>query len=115
MKLKDLIKKAGFWAAVSGIVVIVLQMFGVKAPLPYVNEILSGVCAVLVMLGLMSAADKSRIDEELEKKAKNDEKSENNIIIDDKSGFPAKIDKNCDNPPENDGKCEKSTKTDKYE
>ncbi len=79
MKLKELIKKKGFWAAVAGAVVLVLQLFGVRAPLPYVNEIIGGVCAVLVAAGLLSASEKEQIDEELknrENKEKTDDDSE---------------------------------------
>lgn len=72
MKLKELIKKKGFWAAVAGAVVLVLQLFGIKAPLPYVNEIISGFCALLVAFGLLSATDKEKIDEELKKREKDE-------------------------------------------
>ena len=76
MKLKDLIKKKGFWASVAGAVVLILQLFGIKAPLPYVNEAVSGFCAVLVMLGLLSATDKEKIDGELKKKEDEKEKKD---------------------------------------
>lgn len=72
MKLKELIKKKGFWAAVAGAIVLLLQLFGIKADLPYVNEAVSGFCALLVALGLLSATDKERIDGELEEQEKKD-------------------------------------------
>lgn len=85
MKFRDLIKKKSFWAAIAGAAVLILQLFGIKAELPYINEIISGVCAVLVALGLLTAADKSAIDEELKIK---------------KDGTHEKEDE----PPEKDGK-----------
>ncbi|MDR2201642.1 MAG: hypothetical protein LBP26_02595 [Clostridiales bacterium] len=63
--MKELIKKKGFWAALAGVIALVCQIFGVKASLPYVNEILSAVAAFFVAVGLLTASDKKRIDDEL--------------------------------------------------
>lgn len=76
MKLKDLIKKKGFWVAVAGAVVLAAQLFGIKIELPYINEAISSLCAVLVALGLMSATDKEEIDNSLREIQEEDEKED---------------------------------------
>jgi uncharacterized membrane protein len=65
--MKDLLKKKGFWAAVAGLIGLVTQLTGLKIDAPAVNEIINGVCALLVVLGLMTAADAAAARKEIEK------------------------------------------------
>ncbi len=68
MKFKELIKKKSFWAAVSGAVVIILQLCGIKIDAPVVNEIILGVCSLLVAVGAMTVSEKKDIAGGLGKK-----------------------------------------------
>lgn len=57
--LKELINKmknASFWMSLGGAVVMVLQCLGVKVSAPYVNEVISAVCSVFVIIGIMTPA-----------------------------------------------------------
>ncbi len=44
-----------FWISFAGIVIMLLQLFGVKVNAPYVNELLDSVCAVCILVGLLDA------------------------------------------------------------
>ena len=50
---KNKLTSKTFWLSLAGAVVIVLQCFGLKIDLPYVNEIVSAICSVLIILGIM--------------------------------------------------------------
>lgn len=52
-KMLNKLKSVKFWLSLSGAVVIVLQLFGLKISAPYVNEVVSAVCSVFVILGIM--------------------------------------------------------------
>ena len=47
------LKSVKFWLSLTGAVVLVLQLLGVKISAPYINEIASAVCSVFVILGIM--------------------------------------------------------------
>lgn len=47
------IKSVKFWLSLTGAVVIVLQLFGLKISAPYINEVVSAICSVFVVLGIM--------------------------------------------------------------
>ena len=47
------LKSVKFWLSLSGAAVIVLQLFGLKISAPYVNEVVSAICSVFVILGIM--------------------------------------------------------------
>lgn len=57
------ISKGVFLAAAGGIV-LVLQAFGIKIDAPYVNEIIEALCAVLVVLGIVTTAKSEDAAEE---------------------------------------------------
>ncbi len=65
--LKELIKKmknASFWMSLSGAVVMVLQCLGVKVSAPYVNEVISAICSVFVIVGIMTPAKSEKEESE---------------------------------------------------
>ena len=47
------IKSVKFWLSLTGAVVIVLQLFGLKISAPYINEVVSAICSVVVVLRIM--------------------------------------------------------------
>ncbi|MCL2675863.1 MAG: hypothetical protein FWE84_04685 [Firmicutes bacterium] len=49
--------------SIAGAIVLLLQVFGLKIDAPYVNEIIEAVCAVLIVLGVVTAA-KPKADED---------------------------------------------------
>ncbi len=56
------LKSTRVWLAIAGAVIMALQAVGVKVDAPVVNEVISAVCAVLVILGFMksdSASDET--------------------------------------------------------
>lgn len=52
-KMLKKLKSVKFWLSLSGAAVIVLQLFGLKISAPYVNEVVSAICSVFVILGIM--------------------------------------------------------------
>lgn len=48
------LKSTRVWLAIAAAVVVVLQAVGIKVDAPVVNEVISAVCAVLVILGFMN-------------------------------------------------------------
>jgi hypothetical protein len=52
-KLIKKLRSVKFWLSLAGAVVIALQLFGVKVSAPYINEVVSAVCSVFVVLGIM--------------------------------------------------------------
>ena len=54
------LKSVKFWLSLTGAVVLVLQLLGVKISAPYINEIASAVCSVFVILGIMVRITKPR-------------------------------------------------------
>ena len=54
--MKDLKRKLTsktFWLSLVGAIVVALQCFGVKVDAPYVNEAVSAVCSVFIVLGIV--------------------------------------------------------------
>lgn len=54
MRLKEKLKNKGFWVSLVSAVVMILQAFGLKIDAPAVNEILTAVVGLLVILGIVS-------------------------------------------------------------
>ena len=52
-KMLEKIKSVKFWLSLSGAIVIVLQLFGLRVSAPFVNEVVSAICSVFVILGIM--------------------------------------------------------------
>lgn len=51
--MTDKIRTKKFWISLAGIVIMLLQLLGVKVDAPYVNEVINSICAVCVVIGLM--------------------------------------------------------------
>lgn len=47
-------KNYGFWTAIISSAFILLQAFGIKINAPYVNEIITAILGVLVVLGIIN-------------------------------------------------------------
>lgn len=47
------LKSKKFWVSLCGIVIMLLQLLGLKIDVPYVSEVVNSVCAVCVVLGLL--------------------------------------------------------------
>ena len=56
--MRDKLKSPRFWAAVIGAAAIALQAFGVRIPLPVINECVGAVSAVLVFFGFIEPPKK---------------------------------------------------------
>lgn len=52
-KMLEKIKSVKFWLSLSGAIVIVLQLFGLRISAPFVNEVVGAICSVFVILGIM--------------------------------------------------------------
>lgn len=52
--MKDRLKNYGFWLSLASGIIILLQAFGLKVDVPYVNEIITGILGVLVILGIIN-------------------------------------------------------------
>lgn len=79
-KMLKKIKSVKFWLSLSGAVVIVLQLFGLKISAPYVNEVVSAICSVFVILGIMvpdnqPGEGENPENEDSDKKSDDEEKS----------------------------------------
>lgn len=58
------IKTKKFWISLVGIVIMLLQLFGVKVDAPYVNEVVNSICAVLILIGLLDPVQGDPIDKD---------------------------------------------------
>ncbi len=93
MKFKDRIKSYGFWTALSGAVVILVQSitkcFGVEVQEELISDIIMSVCGVLVVFGIVTMPNKKETEENTEETEINqknsEEKDKENIVeIEDK-------------------------------
>ncbi len=50
---KEKLKSKTFWLALSGAIVVFLQTAGVKIDAPYVNELVTAFCGILVVAGII--------------------------------------------------------------
>ena len=57
--MSDKIRTKRFWISLVGMVIMLLELFGVRVDAPYVNEIVSSVCAVCVLCGLLDGGSKT--------------------------------------------------------
>ena len=80
MKFKDRIKSYGFWTALSGAVVILVQSitkcFGVEVQEELISDIIMSVCGVLVVFGIVIMPNKKETEENREETEINQENSE---------------------------------------
>lgn len=61
--MKQKLKSKKFWISFTGIVVMLLQLFGVKVDVPYINEIVDSICAVCILVGLLDAPKDETIED----------------------------------------------------
>lgn len=76
------IKTKKFWISFVSIVIMLLQLFGVKVDAPYINEVVNSICAVLILLGLLDPGQDDPIvkdDGEITDEGKTDERSSNDL------------------------------------
>ena len=52
--MKEKFKNYGLWMSVASCIIMLLQACGLRIDVPYVNEIISAVLGVLVVLGIIS-------------------------------------------------------------
>lgn len=52
--MKERLKNYGFWISLVSGIIMVLQAFGLRIDAPYVNEIITAVLGVLVVLGIIN-------------------------------------------------------------
>lgn len=52
--MKERFKNYGFWLSLASGIIILMQAFGLKVDVPYVNEIITGILGVLVILGIVN-------------------------------------------------------------
>lgn len=72
------IKTKKFWISFAGVLVLMLQLFGVKVDAPYVNEIVDSICAVLILVGLMDGTAKNEQNENSDTCSENEQNDEEN-------------------------------------
>ncbi len=58
--MKNKFKTKKFWVSLSGMLIMLLQLFGVKVNAPYVNEVINALCGVCVLVGLMADDKKTQ-------------------------------------------------------
>lgn len=51
--MKNKIKTKSFWVEFAGAVILILQTFGLKINVPVVNEVISALCAIAILVGVM--------------------------------------------------------------
>lgn len=56
-----------FWISVAGVIILMLQLFGVRVDAPYVNEVVNSVCAACILVGLMDGGSKEEEQDEEDK------------------------------------------------
>ncbi len=66
------IKTKKFWVSFAGIIIMLLQLFGVKVDVPYVNEVVNSICAVLILIGLLDPVKSEESSETEEETTDND-------------------------------------------
>ena len=52
--MKEKLRNKGFWLGLIGAVIMFLQAIGIKVDVPAVNEIISALMAILVVLGVVT-------------------------------------------------------------
>ena len=60
MNLKNKMKNYGFWVSLGGAVVLLLQAIGFNVDIAYADSIITALCSLLVVLGIISDGDKGK-------------------------------------------------------
>ncbi|MBR2970185.1 MAG: hypothetical protein IKC48_00065 [Clostridia bacterium] len=56
-------KTKKFWISLVGMVVLLLQLLGVRVDVPYVNEVVNSICAICVFVGILDGGSEKKADE----------------------------------------------------
>ena len=73
-KMKEKLKSKRFWITLVGAVIVLLQAIGLKVDVPAINEIVTAVCSVAIVLGVMIEDTKTKNSEQNE--SENNEETE---------------------------------------
>ena len=57
-------RSASFWMSLSGAIIMLLTTLGVRVDAEYVNEILTAISTILVMLGILTAPTVNKTQED---------------------------------------------------
>lgn len=66
--MKEKIKTKSFWLSVVAAVVLVLQNVGLKIDVPYINQIVESLCALMIVLGIFTAPSPTKKADDSDKK-----------------------------------------------
>lgn len=72
--MKEKLKSKRFWITLVGAVIVLLQAIGLKVDVPAINEIVTAVCSVAIVLGVMIEDTKTKNSEQNE--SENNEETE---------------------------------------
>ena len=76
---KNKLTSKTFWLSLAAAVVVALQCFGVRVDAPYVNEAVSALCTVFIVLGIMRDDRKIEISAEENGEPDNNDGEEDNV------------------------------------
>ena len=51
--MKEKLKTKSFWLSIVGAVIVLLQAFGLKVDVPVINEVITAICSVAIVAGVM--------------------------------------------------------------
>lgn len=78
-------KSKKFWISLVAAVILLLQLFGLKIDTPYVSEVVSSICAICILVGLMADDTKEKSDENTENNCKAEEEEAENLSSDEQT------------------------------
>lgn len=64
--MKEKLKSKRFWLTLVGAVIVLLQAIGLKVDVPAVNEIVTAICSIGIVLGVMIEDTKPKKSQESE-------------------------------------------------
>lgn len=74
--MKNKFKTKKFWVSLGGMLIMLLQLFGIKVDAPYVNEVINALCGVCVFIGLLSGDEQKSQTETSEPQSDNSNSEE---------------------------------------
>ena len=78
--MKEKLKTKSFWLSVCGSIIVLLQAFGLKIDVPLVNEIITALCSIAIVLGVM-IDDTKKKEEALEEEKTEEISTKTNKIL----------------------------------
>ena len=64
--MKEKLKSKRFWLTLVGAVIVLLQAVGLKVDVPAINEIVTAICSIAIVLGVMIEDTKTKNSQESE-------------------------------------------------